>query len=312
MRRGDTSGSSRATPTTLTATDIPVFDELPLDLSVVAGVITRAVQDTNSHVNLKSKERGTPNMVLRDAGPEHPRLAPFADQPVHLVVAQDDFMHRADDRRRSSRPSWPSGWTARSIRLQWSPRPSCAPSTRSPPARPRQARAFAARYGSKAANLGFLAHRQVLGPRRRHAAAPARSAATTSCRAGSRVPLQAYRDFIEHPPNADVRALIDAFVDAEKAGELSPQERAARSTRSRPAIMAASFPPGALERVRAKIDEVIPGVEKIKVRSSANAEDVPELRRRRPARQLRRRHDQARPPDRAVPRRGGRRATTAR
>ena len=44
----------------LTATDIPVFDELPLDLSVVAGVLTRAVQDTNSHVNLKSKERGTP------------------------------------------------------------------------------------------------------------------------------------------------------------------------------------------------------------------------------------------------------------
>jgi len=47
---------------TLTPQDIPVFAELPLDLSVVAGVITRAVQDSNSHVNLKSKERGTPNM----------------------------------------------------------------------------------------------------------------------------------------------------------------------------------------------------------------------------------------------------------
>jgi len=39
--------------------------------------------------------------------------------------------------------------------------------------------------------------------------------------------------------------------------------------------MAASFPPGALERVRAKISEVIPDVEKVKVRSSANAEDIP-------------------------------------
>jgi len=48
----------------LRPTDIPVFDELPLDLSVVAGVLTRAVQDTNSHVNLKSKERHTPNAVL--------------------------------------------------------------------------------------------------------------------------------------------------------------------------------------------------------------------------------------------------------
>ncbi len=39
--------------------------------------------------------------------------------------------------------------------------------------------------------------------------------------------------------------------------------------------MAGTFPDGALERIRAKLDEVLPGVEKIKVRSSANAEDVP-------------------------------------
>jgi hypothetical protein len=75
----------------LRPTDIPVFDELPLDLSVVAGVLTRAVQDTNSHVNLKSKERHTPNAVLRNAAPDHPRLAPYADRPVHLIVAREDF-----------------------------------------------------------------------------------------------------------------------------------------------------------------------------------------------------------------------------
>ena len=74
-----------------TATDIPVFDELPLDLSVVAGVFTRAVQDTNSHVNLKSKERTPRTRCCATLRPDHPRLAPFADQPVHLVVAQDDF-----------------------------------------------------------------------------------------------------------------------------------------------------------------------------------------------------------------------------
>ena len=71
LNAGDAWGFLRIFPAgnTLTPADIPVFDELPLDLSVVAGVITRAVQDSNSHVNLKSKERGTPNMVLRDAGP---------------------------------------------------------------------------------------------------------------------------------------------------------------------------------------------------------------------------------------------------
>ena len=130
---------------------------------MVAGVITRAVQDTNSHVNLKSKERNTPNAVLRDAGPDHPRLAPFNNQPVHLVVAKDDFLIEptteeivaAKLAERMDRPLDAAG--------RGSPRPSCGPTTRWPPARPGSARRFNARYGSKAANLGFLAHRDVLG-----------------------------------------------------------------------------------------------------------------------------------------------------
>ena len=147
----------------LRPTDIPVFDELPLDLSVVAGVITRAVQDTNSHVNLKSKERNTPNAVLRDAGPDHPRLAPFADQPVHLVVREDDFVIEpttdeivaAKLAERMDRPLVELDWDAGDR----------APLVRRDRRRhhPRRRWRFASRYGSKAANLGFLAHRDVLG-----------------------------------------------------------------------------------------------------------------------------------------------------
>src|SRR6185295_11715486 len=95
LNAGEAWGNLRIFPKSnddLLPTDIPVFDELPLDLSVVAGVLTRAVQDTNSHVNLKSKERNTPNAVLRDAAPDHPRLAPFAGKPVHFVVRGDDFL----------------------------------------------------------------------------------------------------------------------------------------------------------------------------------------------------------------------------
>jgi len=55
----------------------------------------------------------------------------------------------------------------------------------------------------------------------------------------------------------------------------SSKQRAARVEEIQDGIMAASFPPGALERIRAKINEVIPGIEDIKVRSIANAEDVP-------------------------------------
>jgi hypothetical protein len=42
---------------------IPVFQSLPLDLTVVAGVITEQPQTDLDHINLKSKQRNTPNMV---------------------------------------------------------------------------------------------------------------------------------------------------------------------------------------------------------------------------------------------------------
>lgn len=278
LNTGDAWGRLRVFPVDgddLAASDIPVFDELPLDLSVVAGVLTRAVQDTNSHVNLKSKERGTPNAVLRDAGPQHPRLAPFADQPVHLVVGTDDFVIEpttdeivaAKLAERMQRPL---------TRLEWEPEGALRSYDEIAAGTPRQTRAHAARYGSKAANLGFLAHRSVLG----RAGQPGTPSATHGYDLvphGFAVPLQAYRDFIEHPPNSDVRALIDAFVADEQAGRLSPKDRARRTAQIRDGIMAASFPPGALEAVRAKLDAVLPGVKKVKVRSSANAEDVPDF-----------------------------------
>ena len=259
----------------LTATDIPVFDELPLDLSVVAGVFTRAVQDTNSHVNLKSKERNTPNAVLRDASPDHPRLAPFADQPVHLVVGRDDFVLEPTTEEvvaaklaaRMARPL---------MQLTWEPETALRSYDEIASGTLRQTRSFAARYGSKAANTAFLAHREVLG-RVDDPGSPSAERGYDLVPQGFAVPVQAYRDFVEHPPNSDVRDLIDRFVAAEQAGELSPKQRVQRVEEIQSGIMAASFPPGALERVRAKIDEVIPGIEKIKVRSSANAEDVPDF-----------------------------------
>ena len=169
----------------LTATDIPVFDELPLDLSVVAGVLTRAVQDTNSHVNLKSKERNTPNAVLRDAGPDHPRLAPFADQPVHLVVGRDDFMLEptteevvaAKLAERMDRPLTSCTWTPETELRSYD---EIATGT------PRQTRELrgALRVEGRQHRLPRPSRRAGSG--RRHRAARARSAATTWFRTASR------------------------------------------------------------------------------------------------------------------------------
>ncbi len=54
----------------------------------MAATITEVYQDVTSHVNLKSKERGTPNMMCRDFGTSY---LEFSNQPVHLVVEKDKF-----------------------------------------------------------------------------------------------------------------------------------------------------------------------------------------------------------------------------
>jgi len=257
----------------LRPTDIPIFEELPLDLSVVAGTMTKAVQDTNSHVNLKSKERGTPNAVLRDAGPDHPRLAPFADQPVHLVVGRDDFLIEPTTEEivalklaeKLDRPL---------AMLTWQPETELRSYVEMAAGTGSEALAMAARYGGKAANLGFLTHREVLGTVA-DAGSPSSDRGYDLVPAGFGVPLSAYKSFVEHPPNSDIRALLEQLIADVQGGQLSPQELARRSEEVQHAFLAGSFPPGALEKIRAKLDEVLPGVEKIKVRSSANAEDIP-------------------------------------
>jgi Pyruvate phosphate dikinase, AMP/ATP-binding domain len=259
----------------LRPTDIPVFDELPLDLSVVAGVLTRAVQDTNSHVNLKSKERHTPNAVLRNAAPDHPRLAAFADQPVHLVVGRDDYLIEATTNdivaeklnERMSRPL---------IRLDWEP--ETEPRSYDEIAQGSRADALTAarRYGSKAANLAFLAHRDVLG-RVDAAGSPSARVGYDLVPRGIAVPLQLYTEFVNYPPNAALRAELADLIAAENGGTLSPKERAQKVAGVQAAFLSAHFPAGELAELRHKINAALPGIEKIKVRSSANAEDVPDF-----------------------------------
>ncbi len=58
---------------TLTYKMLPVFEMLPLDLGVVAGVITEEPQTPLSHVNIKSKNRGTPNVFIKKAS-QDPRI----------------------------------------------------------------------------------------------------------------------------------------------------------------------------------------------------------------------------------------------
>ncbi len=63
--------------------ELVVLDRVPDDLTVVAGVITEALQTPLSHVNVLSQQRGTPNMGLRGA---RDRFAALDGRWVRLTV----------------------------------------------------------------------------------------------------------------------------------------------------------------------------------------------------------------------------------
>lgn len=71
-------------------TDIVVLDRVPNDISLVSGIITDEFQTPLSHVNLLSKNRGTPNMGLRDAFSDE-ELRAFEGKLVRLVVGPQEF-----------------------------------------------------------------------------------------------------------------------------------------------------------------------------------------------------------------------------
>jgi hypothetical protein len=73
LNLGETIGEVRVLDAVDLATEfvgprnLVVLDQVPDDISVVAGVVTEAFQTPLSHVNVLSQQRGTPNMGLRDA-----------------------------------------------------------------------------------------------------------------------------------------------------------------------------------------------------------------------------------------------------
>ncbi|MCX5743832.1 MAG: hypothetical protein NT062_15175, partial [Proteobacteria bacterium] len=257
----------------LTPLDIAVLDDLPLDLAVCAGVITRAYQDASSHVNLTSKERGTPDRVLRHAGPSHPKLAPFAGKPVHLVVspggytieATTDAIVAAKFAERTNRP-----W----IPVTYVPETRPYGFDEMCPTLARDCLTAQQKFGSKAANLGLLRHRSVLG----------KATDTTSISKrfgydlvpnGIGVPVQFYRDFVDYAPNGVLRTKLTALITAEKAGTLSPAQRRTMADDVRLEFYKAKMPATLIAAVRSRLGAVLPGVDKLKIRSSANAEDLP-------------------------------------
>ena len=73
--------------------DIVLLNGIPVDISVVAGIITTDFQTPLSHVNVLSHNRGTPNMALRD-GWTNEKLNNLLGKLVYLKVTLDSFYIR--------------------------------------------------------------------------------------------------------------------------------------------------------------------------------------------------------------------------
>jgi Pyruvate phosphate dikinase, AMP/ATP-binding domain len=257
----------------LRPTDIPVFNELPLDLSVVSATITKAYQDVTSHVNLKSKERGTPNMVLRDASREHPSLAPYNNKPVHLKVTKTGFSIEAStdaevEKKFADRQNKP--WKV----LPEVTMPSLVDYDAMCNVLGRDCVESTARFGGKAMGLGFLANATVIG-RTAEALSLSHAFGYDLTPYGFGVPVSRYRDFLA--TNPDLMAKLGELVASEKAGTLSRDERTQRSQAIRLMFLSAHLPEAQLAEINAKLDQLrtrFPQTREFKVRSSANAEDV--------------------------------------
>ena len=131
-----------------------------------------------------------------------------------------------------------------------------------------------ARYGAKAANIGFLAHRRVLG-RLGQVGSLSEELGYDLVPRGVAVPLAFYERFIAHPPNAKLRRALKELLDGQRTGKLAGDALATQVALVQRRFLESELPAGDLAAIEAAIAREMPGVEKVKVRSSANAEDIP-------------------------------------
>lgn len=264
--------------------DIPVFQSLPLDLSVVAGTISTEFQDVGSHVNLKSKERGTPNMVARKAE-DIENLKRLNGSPVKLTVKYGSFKIEQvtervvfDEYRRKTDKPWKA--VAQSDETRLIHFDDMCP--RSEPAKClEQSRAF----GGKVVGLGFLAHPKVAGME----SPLQRKFGYRLTPMGFGVPLTNYNQFMKEAFEKDSQLkdtynqLINAEMGLNGAAPLTAPQRRELIAKLKAGIMAAAIPQGLYRKIHAemlklkqRVQAAYPGVEldKLKIRSSSNAEDI--------------------------------------
>lgn len=268
----------------LEPTDIPVFQTLPLDLSVVAGTLSTEFQDLGSHINLKSKERGTPNMVIRNPT-EINKLKNLNNKPVRIEVSYQGYQiteSNADTVRIEYQKKINTPWikvehTNESQLIHFDE--MCKKSL------PKNCLEKSRSYGGKVAGLGFLAHPAVAGigsdlqKKYKYRLTPM----------GFGVPLSYYDQFMQYNLNNNAELLqlhtqlINSEMGLKNVNPLQPAERKEIIKKIKNLILKSPIPKDLYQNIyqealilKEKVKAQYPTVDldNLKIRSSSNAEDI--------------------------------------
>jgi len=229
----------------VTPQQIVVLDRIPNDISVVAGIITDALQTPLSHINVLSQNRGTPNMALLGAM-NNKELRGLEGKWVRLTV--DPFTYSVEEVTAEEADEW---WATHK------PPPVLLPDLDLSVTELRDAEELTVEnipaFGGKASHYGMLTQlgEDVPVPK------------------AFGIPVYFYKQF-EEQNGFDV--LIDALLaDEDFESDLLVRDAALAALRT--AIEGGVLDPDFLAMVRVKLGEEYPGV-RMRFRSSTNAEDL--------------------------------------
>ncbi|MFH1532850.1 MAG: PEP/pyruvate-binding domain-containing protein, partial [Pseudomonadota bacterium] len=229
----------------VTPQDIAVLDRVPNDISVVAGIITDALQTPLSHINVLSQNRGTPNMSLVGAMHDD-ALRALEGRWIRLTVTA--FEYHVEEVDKATAAAW---WE------DHKPPPIPVPALDLSVQELRDVTALTPAdipaFGGKASNYGVLA--SIGDP--------------VPVPPGFAIPLFWSREF-ERVNGLDVR--IEAMLaDPVFQDDIAVREAALADLRR--AILEGVVPAGLMDRLRARMEADFPG-QRLRFRSSTNAEDL--------------------------------------
>jgi hypothetical protein len=237
--------------------DIVVLDRVPNDIAVTQGIITAEFQTPLSHINVLSRNRGTPNMALAGAM-TNPELRGLEGEWVRLVVGAAEY--RITRVERAEADAWweankPPGVMVPGLDLTVDDLRNVGeivPVVTVPAQLREVIREGTRAFGGKAANYGALAHVPGL-----------------NVPPGFAVPIYFYRQFMEE--NGFDQRVAALLADPRFATDA--RLRDAELARLRDDMSAATVNADFERVLLAKLAQDYPGV-RMRFRSSTNAEDL--------------------------------------